>query len=80
MVEQRTKTKNEDILSVFTSYCGKETTMDGKSFAKLAKDLKLLDAKNLNTTDVDLIFARIKDKSARRITHTEFQNGLCLLA
>ena len=54
--------------------------MDGKSFAKLAKDLKLVDAKNLVATDVDLIFARIKDKAARRITYAEFQNGLCLLA
>lgn len=66
-------------MDVFQSYCGKETTMDGKSFAKLAKDLKLLD-KNLTATDVDLAFAKIKDKAARRISFSEFQNGLNLLA
>ena len=54
--------------------------MDGKSFAKFAKDLKLIDTKSLNATDVDLIFAKIKDKSARRISFTEFQNGLSLIA
>ena len=75
MVEQKTR-----IADVFQAYCGKETTMDGKSFAKLAKDLKLLDTKNLTATDVDLIFAKIKDKAARRINFTEFQNGLSLFA
>ena len=53
--------------------------MEGKSFAKVAKDLKLID-KNLTATDVDLIFAKIKDKAARRITFTEFQNGLSQFA
>lgn len=41
--------------------------MDGKTFAKVAKDCKLLD-KKLTATDVDLIFAKIKDKTARKIT------------
>ena len=41
--------------------------MDGKVFAKVAKDCKILD-KKLTNTDVDLIFAKIKDKSARKIT------------
>ena len=41
--------------------------MDGKVFAKVAKDCKLLD-KKLTSTDVDLIFAKIKDKSARKIS------------
>ena len=42
--------------------------MEGKSFAKLAKDTKLLD-KKLTATDIDLIFAKVKDKSERRITY-----------
>ena len=41
--------------------------MDGKGFAKMAKDTKLID-KKLTNTDVDLAFSKIKDKSARRIT------------
>lgn len=49
--------------------------MEGKSFAKVAKDCKLID-KKLTATDVDLIFAKIKDKSERRITFEQFQKGL----
>jgi len=49
--------------------------MDGKSFAKMAKDTKLLD-KKLTSTDIDLIFARIKAKSERRITYDQFLKGL----
>jgi ribonuclease HII len=54
--------------------------MEGKSFAKLAKDLKLTDSKKLTSTDVDLVFAKIKDKNARRICFGEFLNGLELIA
>lgn len=52
---------------VFDSYNGTQKTMEGKSFAKLAKDAKLID-KKLTATDVDLIFAKVKDKAERRIT------------
>jgi hypothetical protein len=41
--------------------------MDGKTFAKMCKEVKFLD-KKLTPTDVDLIFAKIKDKSERKIT------------
>lgn len=49
--------------------------MEGKAFAKCAKDTKLLD-KKLTATDVDLTFAKVKDKTARRITFTQFKAGL----
>lgn len=51
---------------VFKSYCGTTSDMDGKSFAKLAKDCKII-SKSCTTTDIDLIFAKVKDKTARRI-------------
>lgn len=53
--------------------------MDGKSFAKVAKDLKIIDRK-LTATDVDLAFNKIKDKTARRITFDQFMNGLAIFA
>ena len=53
--------------------------MEGKSFAKLAKDAKLID-KHLTATDVDLIFAKIKVKTERRITYQQFRNGLEMFA
>ena len=49
--------------------------MDGKIFAKMAKDCKILD-KNLTTTDIDIIFAKVKDKAARKINFSQFQAGI----
>ena len=45
--------------------------MDGKTFAKFAKDCKLLD-KKVSTTDVDLTFAKVKTKSERKINFSQF--------
>ena len=53
--------------------------MDGKGFAKVAKDTGLLD-KKLTNTDVDLAFSKIKERTARRITFAEFMAGLALFA
>jgi len=44
---------------VFDSFNGTQKTMDGKTFAKFAKDSKLLD-KKLTATDVDLAFNKVK--------------------
>ncbi len=79
------KTSNQDdaLLNTFIGYCsgvaGKADTMEGKTFAKLCKDLKLLD-KKFTSTDVDLIFAKIKEKAARKITFQEFCSGIQLIA
>jgi hypothetical protein len=53
--------------------------MDGRAFAKMAKDTKLLD-KKLTNTDVDLAFGKIKERTARRITFDQFLAGLALFA
>ena len=54
--------------------------MDGKGFAKMAKDTKLID-KKLTGTDVDMTFAKIKNpKTARRITFDQFMAGLAVFA
>lgn len=54
-------------------------TLDGAKFAKMTKDLKLLD-KNLTSTDVDIIFTKVKPKTERKITFAQFQEALKLLA
>jgi len=69
----------DSLKQIFDSYNGKEKTMEGKSFAKLAKDCKLVD-KKLTATDVDLIFTKAKSKAERRITYTQFQTAIGLLA
>jgi hypothetical protein len=66
-------------VSVFASYNGTQSTMDGKTFAKLAKDTKLID-KKLSATDIDLIFAKVKGKTERRITYEQFLKALELCA
>jgi hypothetical protein len=53
--------------------------MDGKTFAKFAKDTKLID-KKFTATDVDLIFAKSKQKTERRITYAEFNKALQYIA
>ena len=64
-----------DIQSIFKSFAGNSHEMDGRQFAKLSKDCAILD-KKLTATDIDLIFAKVKDKTARRITFAQFENAL----
>jgi len=53
--------------------------MDGREFAKLCKDCKLLN-KKVTTTDVDLAFAKVKTKGARKITYDQFVAALNIFA
>uniref|UniRef100_A0A7M5UYV1 Uncharacterized protein n=1 Tax=Clytia hemisphaerica TaxID=252671 RepID=A0A7M5UYV1_9CNID len=72
---------------VFKSFCsfgaGKDgaALMDNSKFAKLARDLKLLD-KKLTATDVDIIFNRteVKPKRTRKIRYEQFMLALQYMA
>jgi len=76
MVQAAPQVSAEQLQQTFSHYCGHgQTTMDGKGFAKLAKDTKLID-KKLTATDVDLIFSKVKERTARRITFDQFMAGL----
>lgn len=77
MVEQ--STTQQQLKAAFDTYAT-DSTMEGKQFVKIFKDLNLLDKKRLTTTDIDLIFAKIKEKAARRISFTEFLSGIDLVA
>eukprot|EP00928_Gymnodinium_smaydae_P063481 TRINITY_DN4703_c0_g2_i2.p1 TRINITY_DN4703_c0_g2~~TRINITY_DN4703_c0_g2_i2.p1 ORF type:complete len:413 (-),score=101.92 TRINITY_DN4703_c0_g2_i2:42-1241(-) len=63
----------------FDKYCAGHHDMDGKSFAKLCKDVGLLD-KKFTATDADLVFAKVVPKGARRIDIAQFRQGLKLVA
>lgn len=41
-----------------TKAAGKE--MNGKNWAKLCKDCKVIDGKNITSTDVDIVFSKVK--------------------
>ncbi|XP_017315097.1 tubulin polymerization-promoting protein family member 2 [Ictalurus punctatus] len=61
-----------------TKATGKEMT--GKNFAKLCKDCKVIDGKGVTGTDVDIVFSKVKAKSARVITFEQFTQALAELA
>uniref|UniRef100_UPI00398E71ED tubulin polymerization-promoting protein family member 3-like isoform X3 n=1 Tax=Pristiophorus japonicus TaxID=55135 RepID=UPI00398E71ED len=54
--------------------------MTGKNWAKLCKDCKIIDGKAVTSTDVDIVFSKVKAKTARIITFEEFKNALAELA
>jgi hypothetical protein len=66
--------------NVFLNFCGNgKTDMDGQGFAKLAKELDLLD-KRCTATDIDIIFAKVVEKGQRRIGFQQFETALSYIA
>ena len=53
--------------AVFNQFSGGAKEIDGKIFAKLATDCKIVN-KKCSKTDIDLIFTKVKEKNARKIT------------
>jgi Tfp pilus assembly protein PilF len=51
--------------------------MDGSKFVKLMKEIPGVGKDKVNGTDLDLIFARNKQKGERRLTKKEFIHGAC---
>lgn len=59
-------TDMDQLLSAFKKFAvhgdtkatGKE--MNGKNWAKLCKDCKVIDGKNVMSTDVDIVFTKVK--------------------
>ncbi|XP_070822484.1 tubulin polymerization-promoting protein family member 3 [Chaetodon trifascialis] len=61
-----------------TKATGRE--LNGKNWAKLCKDCKIIDGKNVTGTDVDIVFSKVKQKTSRVITYEEFHRALEELA
>ncbi|KAM9301876.1 tubulin polymerization-promoting protein family member 3 [Gastrophryne carolinensis] len=57
-----------------TKATGQEMT--GKNWAKLCKECKVIDGKTVTGTDVDIVFSKVKQKTARVITYEEFRKAL----
>lgn len=68
-----------NLKEVFSKFTAGAKEMDGKTFAKFSKDCKVLN-KALTSTDIDLIFAKAKDKTARKITFAQFDAAVELCA
>ncbi|TSK20184.1 Tubulin polymerization-promoting protein [Bagarius yarrelli] len=54
--------------------------MHGKNWSKLCKDCGIIDSKSITLTDVDIVFSKVKNKSARTITYNQFKEALSELA
>ena len=64
---------------IFGTFAAGAKEMDGKTFAKFAKDCGVLN-KACTTTDIDLIFAKVKKPADRKITYDQFKSGVELMA
>ena len=71
---------NSGIQAIFKSFASGHSEMDGRQFAKMMKDVNLVDKKKFTATDVDLTFAKVKDKSQRKITYKQFLAALDIIA
>merc|ERR1719436_1955291 len=68
-----------DLEGTFRAYCGGKQDMDGKTFAKMCKDCRLIDGR-FTATDADLIFSKAVEKGQRRIGWSAFQRALEMVA
>ncbi|XP_069488722.1 tubulin polymerization-promoting protein family member 2 [Ambystoma mexicanum] len=50
--------------------------MTGKNFSKLCKDTGVLNGKDVTSTDVDIVFTKVKTKGAKTMKYSEFQAAL----
>ena len=65
----------QEVFVAFASFGGTPSKeMDNSHFAKMCKECGFVD-KTFTTTDVDMIFTKIKDKGARKITFAQFKAG-----
>lgn len=79
---------NTQLQLIFQYYCrygrtsGKETedTIDSFNFMKFVKECPDLLDSLLTPTEVDLIFVKCKDKTARRLTYGQFLDALSAMA
>eukprot|EP00386_Alphamonas_edax_P000748 GDKI01002338.1.p2 GENE.GDKI01002338.1~~GDKI01002338.1.p2 ORF type:complete len:149 (+),score=56.58 GDKI01002338.1:151-597(+) len=67
------------ISATFQAFTNGQPEMDGRQFAKLCKDCKIIDAK-FTATDADLMFAKVKAKGARKISIAELESALEFIA
>lgn len=68
--------EDKDLQSSFMGFTGGVTLMDGRSFVKMVKSVGLYDQGKLNTTDLDIIFAKVKDGKEKKIKFKEFLRAI----
>ncbi len=67
------------LAEVYSHFTSGKKEMSNKEFAKLTKDCHLLD-KKFTSTDVDLIYSKVKTKSSKNLTYDQFVEGVKQMA
>ena len=75
VVEEEEGDPAADLQAVFNQFSAGAKEIDGKVFAKLAVDCKIVN-KKCSKTDIDLIFTKVKEKNARKITFPQFKTAV----
>lgn len=81
---QVSKPKAVNVFELFLAFCNFGTRMETQEmdcahFSKFCRDCKLI-GKGLSSTDVDLLFTRVKSIGQRRIVYEEFVEALTVIA
>lgn len=71
---------NRNLATGSSSNLSGDMQMDNARFSKFCKDCKVIEGKKITSTDVDILFNKIKTKGARKITWVEFQEAFATLA
>ncbi|KFV68117.1 Tubulin polymerization-promoting protein family member 2, partial [Dryobates pubescens] len=62
--------------AVYGDTAASGSNMTGKNFSKMCKECGVMDGKAVTSTDVDIVFNKVKTKGARTITFAEFQQAM----
>ncbi|XP_072860594.2 tubulin polymerization-promoting protein family member 2 isoform X2 [Pogona vitticeps] len=62
--------------AVFGDTSASGNDMTSKNFSKMMKECGVMDGKLVTSTDVDILFSKVKTKGARNITYPEFLEAL----
>ncbi|XP_028711914.1 tubulin polymerization-promoting protein family member 2 [Peromyscus leucopus] len=62
--------------AVFGDTSSSGTEITNKNFSKLCKDCGIMDGKAVTSTDVDIVFSKVKAKNARTINFQQFQEAM----
>ncbi|XP_038165875.1 tubulin polymerization-promoting protein family member 2 isoform X5 [Arvicola amphibius] len=62
--------------AVFGDSSSSGTEINNKNFSKLCKDCGIMDGKAVTSTDVDIVFSKVKAKNARTINFQQFQEAM----
>ena len=64
---------------LFTNYAGPTGEIDGKTFAKITRDSGVIN-RHCTLIDIDIFFAKVKQKGMRKINYSQFYAAVDLCA